>query len=1560
MTGLEIAVIGMAGRFPGAKTVEEFWSNLKNGVESISFSTEEDWENTGMNRELLENPNFVKAKGGVLENKELFDASFFGYTPKEAEIMDPQIRIFHECSWEALENAGYNHDTYDGAIGIYAGARLNLDWHARSVLSGKLEALGHFEAGQLTDKDFLSARVAYKMNLKGPAVAVQTACSTSLVAIHLACRALLMGECDMALAGGVNISPVERNGYIYQEGMVTSPDGHCRAFDAEAKGTIGGEGAGVVVLKKLKSAASDRDNIRAVVLGSAVNNDGNRKVGFTAPSINAQTSLVKTVHHITRIEPESITYIESHGTGTPLGDPIEVESWKQAFDTDKRGFCRIGSVKTNIGHLDCAAGVAGFIKTVLALEHRLIPPSLHFERPNPKIDFENSPFMVNTALYEWKNDEYPLRAAVNSLGMGGTNAFVLLEEAPSETAVGPVAGHSSRDASRDYQLILLSAGSQSALDKSAGNLAEYLKNNPRTNPADMAYTLHVGRKTFRHRRKFVCSHREEAIDILTSSDPRKIQTFVPNDEKKTIVFMLPGVGPQYVNMGLDLYRSEPVFRDAMDRCFEILKPIVGYDLKAILYPDKESSEEALIDTFEIAQAVIFIFEYALATLLMKWGIKPDVMIGYSLGEYTAACLSGVFSLEDALSIIAARGKLIQRTAPGAMLSVPLPQERLRPLLERFVSLSLGIDNGPSCIVSGPAEEIAAFEDELKKERLVCMRLKASHAIHSGMMGPILNEFEEEVGKAALNPPRVPYISNLTGTLIKAGEAASPRYWAGHLGKTVRFAEGITQLLEKKNVIFVEVGPDRDLCTLLTEKLDIHSNQRAVNLVRHPRNNISDLHYLLSKIGQLWLYDVNIDGGAIYREEKRHRIPLPTYPFERQPYWIDRAPVSSSAHGAVEDSIMRKKPDIADWFYHPTWTRTMMGATHDGDDKDNVFNWLVFHNPEDRFCSLFIDRLKKDGHTVVTVARAPGFSRSADGSYAIDPGKENDYGRLLDELNKQGKLPHRLIHFWSLTDKGNETAKSEIDWVDIDNALVPGFYSLVYLAKALGNQRIMEEIQLLVITGHLHEVTGREVLNPQNAPLLGPLMVIPQEYPFIRCRNIDILPAEPGSADESKLIDQLSDELKIETPDKIVAYRDNYRWVQTFRPVRFGKAKEKLPQLRDNGVYLVTGGLGKIGLTLAEYLVRHVKARLVLTGRTPLPEKDRWEQFPAADAGDDDTASKIRKLMELEARGGRVLYSNVDVTDLEGMRRLISQAEETFGPIDGIIHAAGDTGNSVMRAIEQLNESDCKKQFLPKIYGLLTLEKVIRNKTPDFCWLTSSLSPILGGLGFSAYSAANHFMDAFVHYYNRENSARWISVNWADWKFGKEKNRHVREETGKVDWQITRDEGIETFRRILYHCKDNQLAVSTVDLQTRIDHWVKMESIREEPPGKKVSTSYRARPQLENTFVEPSNHLERAIADVLQEFLGIEAVGIHDNFFELGATSLNIIRINGQLRTKLNRDISIVLWFEYPTIGALADYLFAEKSDGASGDAESEQPEVIDERKNKLKQMSVKLKRGSSE
>ncbi|ARV60164.1 hypothetical protein BZZ01_17380 [Nostocales cyanobacterium HT-58-2] len=906
----EIAIVGMICRFPGAKNIEQFWQNLRDGVESISSFTTEELVNSGIDEAAVRHPKYVKA-GAILEDIDLFDASFFGFHRKEAEITDPQHRFFLECAWEALEEAGYNCETYPGRIGVYAGVGWSTYFLSNLYPNSDLiELVGEKQIVIGNSQGFLPTHVSYKLNLKGPSVNVQTACSTSLVAVHLACQSLLNGESDMVLAGGVSINVPQKVGYRYQEGGIRSPDGHCRAFDAKAQGTVGGNGVGIVVLKRLEDAIADNDCIHAVIKGSAINNDGSLKVGYTAPSVDGQAAVIAEALAMAGVEPETLNYVEAHGSGTELGDPIEIAALTKAYRTrtEKKGFCAIGSVKTNVGHLDNAAGIAGLIKTVLALKHKFIPPSLHFKEPNPQIDFANSPFYVNTLLSEWKTNGTPRRAGVSSFGLGGTNVHVILEEAPAIEASGP---------SRPWQLLVLSAKTNSALETATRNLCDELKQHPHLNLADVAYTLQVGRKVFSHRRMVICQNIENATAAL--EDSKRVLTSFQEKSHVPVAFMFPGLGTHYINMGWELYQVEPTFQQVVDNCCEFLKPLLSLDLREVLYPGKNrtdinsqksqkysaeldtsnssfdlrkmlgrasgQSDEAtqkLNQTF-LAQPALFVIEYALAQLWMEWGIEPSAMVGYSIGEYVAATLAGVLSLEDALVLVAKRAQMIQELPSGAMLAVPLSEKELQPLLNERLSLS-AINSSSLCIVAGETDAINELSHQLTQRGLASCRLQTSHAFHSKMMEAIAKPFTKLVETFHLQPPKIPYLSNVTGTWITAAQATDPTYWAKHLCQPVRFAENIAKLLQQPEQILLEVGPGGTLSTLCKQQQV--ERQVVLSSIRDPHDRHSDILFLLKTLGQLWLAGASIDWSGFYAQEKRHRLPLPTYAFERQKYWVE--------------------------------------------------------------------------------------------------------------------------------------------------------------------------------------------------------------------------------------------------------------------------------------------------------------------------------------------------------------------------------------------------------------------------------------------------------------------------------------------------------------------------------------------------------------------------------------------------------------------------------------------------------------------------------------------------
>ncbi|MDF5726642.1 MAG: SDR family NAD(P)-dependent oxidoreductase, partial [Rhizonema sp. PD38] len=1904
--GEEIAVIGMNGRFPGAKNVDAFWENLLSGVESISFFTNEELLDSGIEPAVVSDPNFVKAQAS-LKDAELFDASFFNLNHREAEITDPQHRLFLECAWEALESAGYDSQIYKGLIGVYAGAEFNQYYFNFHLNQNIIDSVSNSQIVIGNDKDFLTTRVSYKLNLEGPSYTVQTACSTSLVAIHLAWQSLLNAECDIALAGGVAISGSRKAGYFYKDGGILSPDGHCRAFDAKAQGTVASEGVGIVVLKRLEDALADGDCIHAIIKGSAINNDGSNKVSYTAPRIDGQAKVIRTAQRVAEVKPETITYIETHGTGTSLGDPIEIAALTQAFrtSTEKNGFCAIGSVKTNVGHLGAAAGVTGLIKTVLALKYKQIPPSLHFQQPNPQIDFANSPFYVNTTVSEWKTNGTPRRAGVSSFGIGGTNAHVILEEALAVEASGP---------SRPWQLLLLSAKTSTALETATVNLADYQKQHPDLNLADVAHTLSVGRRAFDHRRMLVCQNLEDAAKALLPLDSQRVFTHYQEPCNRPVVFMFSGQGSQYVNMGRELYQSEPTFTELVNDCCLMLRPHLRLDLRDMLYPGESQTQEAVqhLKQTNITQPALFVIEYALAKLWMTWGVRPEAMIGHSIGEYVAATLAGVFSLEDALALVATRGQLMQQLPKGAMLSVQLGESEVQPLLG--TELSLAGSNGPfSCVVSGITEAVDAFQQKLLEEGISCRRLQTSHAFHSQMMNPIIKPFTDHLRKVKLNPPQIPFVSNVSGTWISTVEATDPNYWAKHLRQTVRFSEGIAELLKTHERILLEVGPGKTLNTFaLQHRID---GLMTLTSIRHPHEHQSDLAFLLNSLGRLWLAGVEVNWSKFYAHERRHRIPLPTYPFERQCYWIE--PQASLGHGTgnkgqgkilpnpfvwkslteawtcqarviineldhqtylankhsldclctayinqtlrrlgafsnpdekysfeelceqcriipryrqllyrwldvlvekghlqqeeemftnlmpcsldslnalleevrvkwastphvldyiqhygkdleailigereplelfvaltqktAESSfqelplvtqykaIMRasleqvvkslppfvdlrileigggngiataellpilpsqrtnyiftdvsglflnkakdnfstypfveyrfldiekpplkqgysthsfdivvavnvlhvtrnigktlehvrsllapggflllweiteaqlyfditdgllmnpledeerswgnpflskeqwhkvlrnqgfvevetltetkafgqhilvaqastlarnsaptaftvtfeqkdaerspqvssgKKLDIADWFYIPSWKRSKPPQPFNSKAQATQPGcWLVFADE----CGLgekMIKRLALLGQDVITVKVGEQFGRESESqeiSYTINPRQQDDYDALLKELRILGLKPKTIVHLWSVTLKIHPELAIEFS----EKSETLGFFSLLFLAQAIGENYQADCLEIGIVSNNMQEVTGSEILCPEKAMILGPCKVIPLEYPNINCRSIDVVIPESESWQEEQLIDQLLAELASQTSDKILAYRNVHRWVQDFEPVRLERNVEGKPRLRQGGVYLITGGLGGLGLALAEYLAQTVQAKLILLGRSAFPDQKQWSEWLSTYNEQDATSCKIRKLQNLEALGAEVMVVNADVANSEQISAALKKANQRFGQIHGVIHAAAVPGGGMI----QLKTKEAAANALAaKVKGTRVLDVLFKDAKLDFFVLCSSFSSFLGEPGMVDYTAENAFLDAFAHYSASQNSTFTISINWDRWKgLGMAVAVEARHKAivGKdLADGITFEEGIDAFRRILFSNIVPQVVVSKQNFLNLIDQNDSVKSLEERLASVSLSKPARWRPNLRNTYTAPRNEIESTLAEIWQQLLGIEQVGIHDDFFELGGDSLFAAELVSRLCKTFPIELPYKSFFGTPTVAELA-------------------------------------------
>jgi malonyl CoA-acyl carrier protein transacylase/acyl carrier protein len=1350
-----------------------------------------------------------------------------------------------------------------------------------------------------------------------------------------------------------------------------------------------------------------------------------------------------------------------------------------------------------MGHLGPVAGIAGLLKTSLALKHKMLPPGLHYQQPNPQIDFANSPFYVNTQLTTWDTDALPRRAGVSAFGIGGTNAHVILEEAPEQHEGALVQCeaedqsltqdrrcslcalcHRSARSLQSWEALILSAKTGSALEQMRVNLLEHLKEHPDLNLADLAFTLQVGRKAFPHRLMLVCQTVAEAVSQL---EAKQCFLSVTPPVEQGVVFMFPGQGPQYVNMGRELYDEEPIFRQQVDTCAALLVPYLHRDLREVIYPPigKEATAQDQLEHMLLAQPAIFVIEYALAQLWLQRGIRPAAMIGHSIGEYTAACLAGVLSLQDALFLVALRGRLMDQLENGAMLAVSLSEEEVLPLLG--ARLSMAAHNSMSdCVVSGPADDIGDLQRSLTEQEIPCQVLHVSRASHSQMLEPVLAQFTREVSKLRLHPPTLPYISNLTGQWITEQEVTDPEYWTRHWRQTVRFAEGIQLLLDVPATILLEVGPGRSLSTLAQRMADRHKAQSLPWLIlsslRHPQAPISDMAFLLNTCGQLWCAGVAIDwsqgagtvgtGLAPVRipTERRRRLSLPTYPFERERYWIfpvgarmGASPVPTALASREERSPLQmgKKANIADWFSAPSWKRSPLRTVQMSvEQSEHKGRWLIFTdslvsvpssgsrkdldssglppgkvyppNPNGSsgnalgLGTRLVSRLRMQEETVITVTVGAQFSKISEREYTLRSECRADYDALLKDMDSRGLFPTNIVHLWTLI--ATDHVPSGLAYFETAQAL--GFYSLLFLTQALGEHNVgpcdtaagavsctcPQPLQVAIVSNNLQEVIGGEVLCPVRATVLGIGKVAPHEYPHMAFRYIDVVLPEgigqaqgkgarkgaspvptPTPVGEERIIEQLVADLLAQPSDSMVAYRGPHRWVPCLEPALLealqypptnrgneesltsspaspdvGNSNRMIPntsrshrtgarhcpyspdgftpgqnheRLRQQGVYLITGGLGGIGLSLAEDLARRVKARLVLTGRTALPAREEWHDRLATAcrdsalrlSEDDAIASKIRQVMMLEELGAQVLVVKADVTDLEQMQAVITQVHERFGALHGVIHAAGLSGGGLI----QLKAPEVAARVLaPKVKGTLVLEAVLQDLHLDFVVLCSSLYSVIGGIGQVDYCAANSFLDSFAFYHTAKNGIQTISINWDGWqevgmavgvlaayeksslsinKGHDQLNSKIREH---LQYGILPQEGVEAFRRILSHAVLPQIIVSPRDIQLLRTGPLPLHLDLED--GSLALSRRQPRPHLQTAYVAPRNEMEQQIAAIWQKMLGIEHIGIQDNFFAAGGDSLMGLRTINELRKAFRVDLSLSLFLkETPTIEGIA-------------------------------------------
>ncbi|WP_438016723.1 SDR family NAD(P)-dependent oxidoreductase [Sorangium sp. So ce315] len=1549
--GLEIAIIGVAGRFPGARDVATFWRNLCAGVESVAILTDEELLAAGVDPALLARPEYVRARA-VLDDIDMFDAELFGFTPREAAALDPQHRLFLECAWEAFENAGIDPERAGGPVGVYAGSSLS-GYLAHLFPDGpRLQSAADVAALLALDKDFLTTRVSYKLNLEGPSIAVQTACSTSLVAVHLACQGLLTGECDLALAGGASVGVPQKSGYLYQDGAIASPDGHCRAFDAGARGTVGGSGVGVVLLKRLDDAIADRDAIVAVIKGSAVNNDGRAKVGYTAPRVEGQAGVIRAAHAAAGVDAGSIGYVEAHGTGTPLGDPIEIAALTRAFraTTDRKGFCAIGSVKTNVGHLDAAAGVTGLIKAALAVAHGRIPPSLHFSAPNPALDLEDSPFRVATELAAWAPAAGPRRAGVSSFGIGGTNAHVVLEEAPPAPEADPP---------RPCELLVLSARSSASLERSTDALAEHLETHADLELGDVAHTQQLGRRAFGHRRAVVCRTREEAARALRERSGA-VRTGGPVAGARPVAFLFPGQGTQRPDMGRELYETEPVFRAEVDACASGLERHLGTDIRALLFPAPAGVEDAArrLDRTSMTQPALFVVEYALARLWMAWGVTPDAMLGHSVGELVAACLAGCLSLEDALALVAARGRLMEATPDGAMLAVSASEAEVAGWLGDEVALAAV--NGPrQCVLSGRTAAIQRIEREAAGRGIEARRLRTGRAFHSHLMEGALAGFREAVGRVTLRAPRVPWVSNVTGTWVTAAEAQDPEYWVRHLRSTVRFADGVAALREQPERIFVEVGPGQTLTALCRQVAAGSLALASLPAVREPGGAGAAL---LDAVGQLWVAGAPVEWAGLQAGRRRRRVALPATPFERKRYWLERpgargrgaadrttsvgaastsvgAGAASTSVGAASTSVGAASTsvgaastsvgaaastsvgsaastsvgtsDLGGFFYVPSWKRAPLEPLPPEGDETH---WVVFAD-DDVIGVGIVERLERAGRRVTRVRSGERFERLSDRAFALRPDQPEDHAALARALDMSTGRPARVVHALSL----GGARDAQLDPGAFQDAQRRGSMSVLWLARTLS--KLPGGAHLVALASGLHDVTGREALRPEHATLLGICRSIPLEYPHVRCRVIDLEAASPDAAEVDRIVDRILAEARSDAGAPVVAYRGPHRWVPTVEPVPLKGAQGAPPLLRERGVYLITGGLGGVGLWLSDYLARTARARLILAGRSAPTDAQRW------------------RLQALEQAGAEVVALRADVTDAAQVRAAAREAVDRFGALHGVIHAAGVAGGGL---IDRLTAEALDAELGPKALGALALDEIARAFQPDFVLFCSSVTALSGGLARAGYAAANAFLDAFAQACARRAGPYTVSVNLDRWRnVGMAARAEARLLALGLDDVIldgmSPEQGQQAFHRVLSQAALPQVIVSTRPLHglPGDDEGAALARRLGAGGGAEAGRGHEApRPigaAAAGAAERPSPEAVTAqVTAIWARAFGVDPIDPTKDFFALGGESLLALQILNRVREAFQVEVPLREFFERPTVAALAERIQAARGQAPAG------------------------------
>ncbi|WP_340676611.1 beta-ketoacyl synthase N-terminal-like domain-containing protein [Paraglaciecola sp.] len=1507
-SGFEIAIVGLSCRFPDAPSVDVFWENIFNGKDSIRPLTQEELITAGQ-QACTNLPDFVNS-GSFLDDTELFDSGLFGYSAKEADYIDPQHRLFLHVAWEALEGGGFINQDDDKSIGVFAGSSSS-SYLVHNIANGAGDADLLRNLCYENNPDLLATRVAYKLNLKGPAITVGSACSTSLVAVHQACQALLAGECDIALAGASRVSVPQKSGYFYSQGGILSQDGKCRAFDATATGTISGSGAGAIVLRRLEDAIEHGDNIVAVIKGTAINNDGNQKVGFTAPSVDGQHKVIVSALQNAEVDPDTISFIEAHGTATELGDPIEVNALTNAYRefTERKQYCALGSVKSNIGHLDAAAGMAGIIKLCGMFQRKQIPPSIHYSQANPNIDFEQSPFYVPTSTTHWAS-EGKRRAGISAFGIGGTNAHLILEEYTAQKdPVDDLQGV-------DRGLLMFSANSKESLNNNISRFREWYQTHPEAHLQNLSYTLATKRKPLTYRASVSVSSAQDAINKLQDTSSLDIRRSHAKKHNKKIAFMFSGQGSQYFGMGKTLYDNELVFRQAFETCaLKIDTQLEAVNICTVMFgsPDApEQQDQAAINQTQYAQPALFCFEYALAQWLFSKGITANALIGHSIGEYVAACIAGVMSLEDAAMLVCMRGRLMAKMQKGSMIAVTTDLKTINSLLISEVNIA-AINAENAIVLSGNTDAINSMRAILENLNIEVKALRTSHAFHSFMMEPCLVEFEKAFSNVKLRSPRIPIISNLTGKWFNNQIITNPEYWVKHLRQPVQFYAGVQTLMQDNEYVLVEIGPGKSLSSLVA--LNEGNYDSTVSLVKDAKSKADDQQVLYDALGDIWCKGGQVDWTLFFANKDCSKIVLPTYAFDCKKHWIG---VAKNTTNPTADS---GRNEFKDWFYRPVWKSSPISPSVPMMNNKNI----LFMGAKDKNLKE-LQRLMSAHCNLVFWAR-PGDKFSIVGQdIEFRPHMASDYILMLQTLDEMNVLPDMVVH---------KLQTKDIDLVNKNEAAaIAKFHSLLDLAKGFKQVSVLANMQICILTTNMCSTCYVDEVDPEQSLVLGPCKTIEKEFASIKSYFIDIqdnqLITEDLSAQE--VLNEISYRFYTQHQDFShgTAFRAGQRLIEYQEQVTLELASNT-DKLTSRGVYVITGGFGGIGATIARYLATDFSAKIILISRRDIPQRQFWEDCLSSPNSSSQIKQDITFIQDLEARGAVVFCITTDVSDYDTLSDKLSLLANDLDNINGVFHCAGVADSGLMQTRDK---ELTRRVFAPKVAGTCNLIRVASKYNVDFFFNCSSVSAYLGPVGQVAYCSANNFQQA-VSEHNHSNFPM-LCVAWDAWQevgmavdslTQQKRSQQDAITTGSVfdpiAHGITPKEGIDIVKTLLSQNFSNVL-VSTRPL-TAVQDWTMSSATKEDT---NTEDDYHSRPLLSVEYQPPVSFVQQILCDIWKKRLGVSPIGINDDFFELYGHSLLAVQIASDIKHQLTQALPSGVLYDHPTVRELSLLIDAAEENSA--------------------------------